>query len=157
MGIVKLIVSVVACLLAGFIGSLFTAPAIPAWYSGLVKPPFNPPSWIFAPVWTTLYILMAIAAFLIWQKGLDKGGVKAALALFALQLVLNAVWSILFFGLRSPLAGLADILALLAVLILTIISFFNISKIAGALLLPYLFWVSFATVLNFSIFILNLK
>jgi benzodiazapine receptor len=153
--IVKLIVSIVACQCAGLIGSLATTPNIPTWYATLEKPFFTPPSWLFAPAWITLYLLMAVAAFLIWRKGLAHEGVKCALTLFLVQLVLNALWSVVFFGLQSPLYGMVVILALWIAILLTIIKFFRLSVAAGSLLLPYILWVSFASVLNISIWVLN--
>jgi benzodiazapine receptor len=153
--IVKLIVSIVACQCAGLIGSLATTPNIPTWYATLEKPVFTPPSWLFAPAWITLYLLMAVAAFLIWRKGLAHEGVKCALTLFLVQLVLNALWSVVFFGLQSPLYGMVVILALWIAILLTIIKFFRLSTAAGWLMIPYILWVSFASVLNISIWVLN--
>ena len=153
--IVKLVVSIVACQCAGLIGSVFTTPNIPTWYATLEKPFFTPPSWLFAPAWIILYVLMAIAAFLIWRKGLLEEGVKCALIVFLVQLVLNALWSVVFFGLQSPLYGMVVIIALWIAILLTIIKFFKLSTAAGALLLPYILWVSFAAVLNISIWVLN--
>jgi len=153
--IIKLIVSIAACQGAGLIGSLFTTAAIPTWYAGLQKPFFTPPNWLFAPAWITLYILMAVAAFLIWRKGLDQKGVRPALIIFLIQLVLNASWSIVFFGLESPFYGVVVIIALWITILLTMIKFFKLSTIAGALLTPYIAWVSFAAVLNVAIWILN--
>ena len=153
--IIKLIVSIVTCLCAGAIGSIFTAPAIPTWYAALEKPPFNPPNWLFAPAWTTLYLLMAISAFLIWRRDLDNRQVKIALIIFLVQLILNALWSAAFFGLESPLYGIIVIVALWVAILLTILKFFRISLLAGWLLLPYIGWVTFAAILNIYIFILN--
>jgi len=153
--IVKLVVSIVACQGAGVIGSLATTPNIPNWYAAIEKPAFTPPSWLFAPAWITLYILMAIAAFLVWRKGFAHEGVKYALIVFLVQLVLNALWSVVFFGLQSPLYGMVVILVLWIAILLTIIKFFKLSTAAGALLLPYILWVSFASVLNISIWVLN--
>jgi benzodiazapine receptor len=153
--VIKLVVSIVACQCAGAIGSIFTTPAIPTWYAALEKPFFNPPNWLFAPAWITLYLLMGIAAFLVWRKGLGQRGVKAALVVFLVQLVLNALWSVVFFGLKSPLWGVVVILALWVAILLTILRFFKLSTAAGALLLPYILWVSFASVLNVSIWVLN--
>jgi benzodiazapine receptor len=153
--IIKLVVSIVACQGAGAIGSIFTTPAIPTWYATLKKPFFTPPSWLFAPAWITLYLLMGIAAFLIWRKGLGQKGVRAALVVFLVQLVLNALWSVVFFGLQSPLWGVVVILALWVAILLTIIRFFKLSTAAGALLVPYILWVSFASVLNVAIWVLN--
>jgi benzodiazapine receptor len=154
--IAKLVVSIVACQCAGVIGSLATTPNIPTWYATLQKPVFTPPNWLFAPAWITLYLLMAIAAFLIWRKGLVEEGIKSALVIFLVQLVLNALWSVVFFGLQSPLYGMVVILALWVAILLTIIRFFKLSIAAGALLLPYILWVSFASILNISIWVLNL-
>lgn len=153
--IIKLVVSIVACQGAGIIGSIFTSPAIPTWYAALEKPFFNPPNWLFAPAWVTLYLLMGIAAFLIWRQGLEQKGVRAALLVFLVQLVLNALWSVVFFGLQSPLWGVVVIIALWVAILLTILRFFKLSAAAGALLLPYILWVSFASVLNIAIWVLN--
>jgi benzodiazapine receptor len=153
--IIKLVVSIVACQVAGAIGSIFTTPAIPTWYAALEKPFFTPPNWLFAPAWITLYLLMAIAAFLIWRQGLGQKGVNSALLVFLVQLVLNALWSVVFFGLHSPLWGAVVILALWVAILLTIIRFFKLSTAAGALLLPYILWVSFASALNIAILVLN--
>ena len=153
--IIQLIISIIACQFAGVIGSIFTTPAIPGWYATLDKPAFTPPNWLFAPAWITLYLLMGIAAFLVWRKGLDNRPVRLALAIFLVQLLLNAFWSVAFFGLQSPLSGIIVILVLWIAILFTILRFFRISYMAGALLLPYILWVSFATVLNISIWVLN--
>lgn len=152
---VRLVVSVVACEAAGGVGSIFTAPAIATWYAALDKPWFTPPNWLFAPAWTTLFLLMGIAAFLVWRKGLGYPGVRAALVVFAVQLVLNILWSVVFFGLKSPLGGVVEIAFLWAAIVLTIVAFWRLSVAAGVLLLPYILWVSFAAALNISVFILN--
>jgi len=154
--ILKLAISIIVCQLAGVIGSIFTTPAIPGWYAALVKPSFNPPNWVFAPVWTSLYLLMGISVFLIWRKGLDNHLVNSGLRIFIFQLILNTLWSFLFFGLRSPLLGFLEIILLWVAIVLTILSFFRVSKLAGILLLLYILWVSFAAILNFSIWRLNL-
>ncbi len=154
--LVKLIISILVCQLAGLIGSIFTGPSITTWYATLTKPAFSPPNWLFAPVWTILYLLMGIAAFLIWRKGFDHSHIKKALTLFAVQLILNILWSPAFFGLRSPIFGLIVIIALWFTILLTIRIFLKLSMIAGFLLIPYILWVSFAAILNFSILILNL-
>jgi benzodiazapine receptor len=153
--IYKLIVSILVCQLAGFIGSIFTRPAISTWYAGLLKPRFMPPDWVFAPVWISLYILMGVAAFLVWRRGLHHQVVRRALAIFGVQLALNILWSFLFFGLRSPLAGLIGISILGIAIILTVQSFLKVSRTGGLLLIPYFLWVSFATGLNLSIWWLN--
>jgi tryptophan-rich sensory protein len=153
--VVKLVVSLVACQFAGAIGAIFTTPAIPTWYATLQKPSFSPPNWLFAPAWITLYLLMGVAAFLIWRQGLAQKGVRAALVIFLVQLVLNALWSVVFFGLQSPLWGVVVIIALWIAILITIIKFFKLSTAAGSLMLPYILWVSFAAVLNVALFMLN--
>lgn len=153
--ILKLIISIMICQLAGFVGSLFTTPAIATWYAALQKPAITPPNWLFAPVWTTLFLLMGISLFLIWRKGLNYKNVRIALIIFAAQLILNIFWSILFFGLKSPLAGFIEILILWVVILLTIVSFYKLSGTAGILLIPYILWVSFAAILNFFLWSLN--
>jgi translocator protein len=151
----KLVVSVVACLAAGAIGSVFTRSAIPTWYATLQKPFFSPPNWLFAPVWTLLYILMGVAAFLVWRKGLENRQVRIALILFLIQLVLNALWSVVFFGLESPLYGFIVIVVLWVAILFTALKFYRISLASSVLLWPYLLWVTFAAVLNSSIWLLN--
>lgn len=151
--IIRLITSIVICQLAGVIGSLFTSPAIPGWYASLTKPAFNPPSWLFGPVWITLYLLMGIALFLVWQKGISK--THLGMIFFIAQLLLNALWSYLFFGLQNPFIALIEIAFLLAFIILTIVYFWSVSRPASILLIPYALWVAFASVLNFSIWWLN--
>ena len=151
---IKLIISIVICQLAGAIGSL-SMSSITTWYAYLRKPAFNPPGWVFGPVWFGLYTLMGISAYLIWRKGLADGKVRQALMIFLVQLALNALWSPVFFGLRSPLAGLVVIIALWIGILMTTIRFFNISKPAALLFVPYILWVSFAAVLNAAIYLLN--
>jgi benzodiazapine receptor len=151
----KLVVSIIACLAAGAIGSIFTREAIPTWYTMLVKPAFNPPNWLFAPVWTLLYIMMGIAAFLVWRKGLENRQVRIALIVFLVQLVLNALWSVVFFGLESPLYGVVVIAVLWVAILFTVLKFYRISLAASVLMWPYLLWVTFAAVLNVSIWLLN--
>ncbi|HNX68335.1 MAG TPA: tryptophan-rich sensory protein [Candidatus Omnitrophota bacterium] len=153
--LMKFLFALVLCQGAGMVGAVYTIPAIPGWYAQLQKPFFSPPNWIFGPVWTLLFTLMAIAAYLVWSKGLGEPAVRKALVSFLLQLALNSLWCFLFFGLRSPLYGLAEILLLWAMILVTILQFFRISRPAGWLLIPYLLWVSFATSLNLGIFILN--
>ncbi len=151
----KLVIAIVVSELAGIIGSVFTISAIPTWYDGLVKPALNPPSWVFGPVWTALYALMGIAAFLIWRMGWERKEVKTALGVFGLQLSLNAIWSIIFFGLHSPGWALVNIILLWLAILGTIIVFYKISRPAAYLLVPYILWVSFASYLNYSIWVLN--
>ena len=153
--ILKLIISIVACQCAGLVGSMFTMSAIPTWYATLEKPPFTPPNWLFAPAWGTLYLLMGISAFIVWRKGLENRWVRGALIVFLIQLILNALWSVVFFGLESPLYGIVVIVALWIAILFTILKFLKISRTAGVLLLPYILWVSFAAVLNISIWVLN--
>jgi tryptophan-rich sensory protein len=139
---------------AGLLGSFFTAPAIGGWYAALAKPELAPPNWIFGPVWTTLFLLMGIAAYLVWKKPAKKGR-TLALRLFFAQLSLNVAWSALFFGLHDPGAALADIAFLWVSIAATMWSFSKVSGPAALLLAPYLAWVSFATYLNYSIWVLN--
>ncbi|MDO8638719.1 MAG: TspO/MBR family protein [Candidatus Daviesbacteria bacterium] len=150
----KLILSIGVCLGAGILGSFFTVSAIPEWYATLNKPAFSPPNWIFGPVWTILYILMGIALYLVLSA---KWGVKSqkAIRIFAIQLILNTAWSIIFFGMRNPALALVNIVALWVSIFLTIKTFYKINKLAGQLLLPYLAWVSFAILLNLAIVLLN--
>lgn len=150
-----ILISVVICELAGIIGSVFTAPSIPGWYEGLAKPPFNPPNWIFGPVWTILYAMMGVAAYLVYEKGMRNKEVKRAMAVFAGQLLLNTLWSIVFFGAHMILAGVGVIVLLWVGILASILLFRPISKPAACLLVPYILWVSFATVLNSSLYILN--
>jgi len=153
--VLKLIASLAVVLAADAIGSLATMKAIPTWYRGLAKPSFNPPDWLFGPAWTVLYLLMAVAAFLVWKQGIGTPGVKLALVAFLVQLVLNVLWSVFFFGLRSPLGGLVDIVLLWLSILATIVLFFRVSSTAGILLLPYIAWVSFAALLNAAVLRLN--
>lgn len=143
------------CLLTGALGGWATSQSVVEWYPTLNKPAWNPPAWVFAPVWTTLYVMMAVAAWLVWKKAPRGSGVRLALVLFFVQLALNCLWSFLFFGARSPGLALVEIVALLATLAATTWAFFNHSRLAGALMLPYLAWVSFAAFLNFTIWQLN--
>ncbi len=146
---------VAICLLAGGLGGWVTAQSVVDWYPTLNKPAWNPPAWVFGPVWTTLYVMMGVAAWLVWKKDTHFSGVRIALILFFLQLALNCLWSFLFFGLRNPALALIDIVLLLVALALTTWAFFSHSRIAGLLMVPYLAWVSFATFLNFTIWQLN--
>ena len=147
----KLAVAVAVSELAGIIGSVFTAPSIPNWYAGLAKPALTPPAWVFGPVWTTLFALMGIAAFLVWKSGLDNKDVKIALGIFLGQLVLNTFWSIIFFGFHNPGAAFVEIIFLWLAIVATIMAFARISKPAAWLLVPYVIWVGFAGYLNYSI------
>jgi translocator protein len=153
--VARALVIVVFVEVVGVIGSIFTTPAIPTWYVTLNKPSFNPPNWIFAPVWTLLYLSMGISAFLIWEKGINKKEVRIALLIFSGQLVLNVLWSYLFFGLKSPSLAFVGIIVLWLAIAATIYAFYKISKPAGLILIPYILWVTFAAFLNFSILMLN--
>ena len=153
--IIKLIISIIACEGAGGIGAIFTTPAIPIWYAGLKKPAFTPPNSVFGPVWITLYLLMGVAVFLVWREGLNQEGVMVAFTVFWIQLVLNVLWSAIFFGLKSPLGGMALIFLLWIAILVTIIMFFGVSPTAGGLLIPYIVWVSIAANLNIQIWRLN--
>lgn len=153
--IIKLIVCFLACFVAGFIGSLANARSIPTWYATLNKPSFSPPNSVFAPVWTALYIMMAIAAFLVWRRGIQTPWVTQALIAFGVQLVLNTLWSILFFGLRQPGWAFGEIVLLWIAILATIVIFSRIAPAAAWLMVPYILWVSFAAVLNFSLWRIN--
>lgn len=153
--LLKLIVCIGVCQLAGVIGSVFTMENIPTWYASLNKPPLQPPNWLFGPVWITLYTLMGVSIFLVIKNGLNKPGVKSAAGLFAVQLVLNTLWSIVFFGMHELLMSVFIIAALWIMILLTMLKFKPISFTAAVLLLPYLLWVSFASYLNSAIFVLN--
>ena len=161
---------VALCLLAGGIGSFFTFESIPTWYAGLSKPDFSPPNWVFGPVWTTLYVMMGISAYLVYRSGQNSSAtarkgraregpngadVRGALFVFGAQLALNTIWSIVFFGMRSPLYGLIVIIALWLAIAATIVKFYGISRTASLLLVPYILWVTFAGALNFFIWTLN--
>lgn len=150
----KLAIAVGVSESVGVLGSVFTVPAISGWYETLQKPAFGPPNWIFGPVWTALYFLMGVAAFGVWRSSRRKKA-KAALAVFCLQLILNAAWSFIFFGLKNPFWAFVDIIALWLAIIWTIVMFYRVSKPTALLLLPYILWVSFAAYLNYTIWILN--
>ena len=151
----RLAVCIAVCLAAGGIGSAYTTSSISTWYITLAKPAFTPPNWLFAPVWTALYLMMGYAAWLVWEQKHRKPRVMAALSLFGLQLALNIAWSIVFFGLHSPASGLLVIILLWAAIAWTILRFRPIARNAARLLLPYLAWVSYALTLNYAIWKLN--
>ena len=154
--IVKIIAAVAVCLAIGYFSGTVTRSAILDWYPTLEKPSFNPPNWIFAPVWTALYIMMGVAAGLVWNRiKYETEAVKKALVFFIIQLILNAMWSYLFFGLRNPMLAGLEIIVLWLMIYETYIQFTKINKIAGYLFIPYLAWVSFAAILNASIWWLN--
>jgi len=148
-------VCIVASFAAGGVGSLFTVKAISTWYAGLKKPRYTPPNWVFGPVWTALYILMGISAFLVWQEGLNTDYATLAFILFWVQLSINAIWSVVFFGIRSEVGGVITIIVLWFLILSTIIASFPVSSWAGALLIPYISWVTIALYLNIGIWWLN--
>ena len=149
------IISLGICLIAGYIAAYFTMPALSGWYAGLVKPDLTPPSWVFAPVWTILSILMGLSLYFIWQSGTKKKEFTLGLILFLLQIILNVGWSYVFFGLHSIFFGFIGIVLLWVVLVCTIIQLLKFSIGAAVLLLPYLFWLTFAVFLNYTILTLN--
>ena len=151
----KLIASIFLCQLAGAIGSLATFQNIAGWYLTLNKPFFTPPNWVFGPVWLTLFTLMGIALYLVWMQGLKKKKVKQAMQIFGLQLGLNTLWSIVFFGFQSIFAGLVVIVLLWLAILWTMLRFWKISRPAGWLLVPYIVWVTIATALNAAVWLLN--
>jgi tryptophan-rich sensory protein len=146
--------AIAVCFAAAGISSLYTTPAIPGWYASLQKPAWNPPNWLFGPVWTLLYLFMSVAVWLVWRER-GFAGAGPALALFALQLLLNALWSIIFFGWRRPALALLEIFFLWAAIFATMLSFWRISQPAAWLMWPYLLWVTFAGFLNLAIARLN--
>ncbi|MGB3181767.1 MAG: TspO/MBR family protein [Cyclobacteriaceae bacterium] len=151
----KFILCILACQAAGLAGAVFTVSSSGSWYQTIEKPSFTPPSAIFGPVWTTLYVLMGIAAYKVWVMGWDNIKVKIGLILFMIQLLINAAWSFSFFGLQNPYLGLINIVILLVLIVVTTIYFFKLRQISGWLMVPYFLWVSFATALNYSIYELN--
>ena len=154
--ITRILSIVVTCLGVGYFSGIITSSAITTWYPTLIKPSFNPPNWIFAPVWSILYIMMGVAAGLVWDRiDFEKETVKKALLFFAIQLALNILWSYLFFGLKNPMLAGLEIIILWLMIYETYLQFAKINEISGYLFIPYLLWVSFATVLNGSIWWLN--
>lgn len=153
--LLKLAAAILFCEIVGSLGSVVTTPGPGSWYSSLIKPFFAPPAWVFGPVWVTLFALMGIALFLVWELGTGKPEVRFALGIFGVQFVFNVAWSFLFFGLRSPLLGLINIIILWWLILATIVVFYRVRKGAAYLLIPYIAWVSIATVLNASIYLLN--
>ena len=151
-----LIGSILLCNCAGLLGALATSTGQDSWYATLIKPSFNPPSWLFGPVWTLLYVLMGISLFLVIMEGKKGRNIRIPLILFAVQLILNTLWSFAFFGLESPLYGLLVIIPLWVFIFATIVTFYPIRKAAAWLLVPYIAWVSFATILNYALYSLNL-
>lgn len=147
---------VVASQLAGFVGSFFTVTNVGSWYQTVNKPSFNPPNWIFGPVWITLYFLMGIAAYLVWKNWSANKDAKTATIFFFVHLVFNALWSFLFFGLQNPKLAFFEIIVLWLMILALIKIYYGINKVAAYLLVPYLLWVSFASILNFYIWRLNI-
>ena len=148
----RLTLCIVVCLGAGWLGSLLTRPALMAWYEGLSKPNWTPPNWLFAPIWTILYMAMGVAAWLVWRR---SGLTAAPMQLFLLQLLLNVAWSAVFFRFRSPGWAFVEIVTLWCAILLTAIGFGRTAPLAGWLMIPYLLWVSYAAALNFAIWRLN--
>jgi translocator protein len=151
----KLIISIVIVFLAGAVGTVYTLKEITTWYVSLAKPSWTPPNWAFGPIWSTLYVLMGISLFLVWREGLDRKDVRIAILVFAVQLVLNVVWSLVFFATHNIFGGLVLVILLWISILVNIIVFYRISKPAGLILIPYLIWVSIASYLNYSVFLLN--
>ena len=151
----RLIISLALPQLAGIVGAFFTSPAIPGWYANLIKPSFSPPNWLFGPVWITLYILMGISVYLIWQKIKQNKKAVGTLWLFWTHLFFNAIWSIIFFGLQNPGLAFINIIIIWLMIVVLIIKFWRINRWAAYLLIPYLLWVSFASALNCFIWYLN--
>lgn len=157
---IRLIACIALCQMVGNLGAVFTFPALVSWYPSLAKPWFNPPAWVFGPVWIVLYTLMGISLFLFWKEGhkarkRKESEFRTGTVLFEVQLLLNLLWSLLFFGLRNPLYGLLGIAILWIMIAATMASFHKVSRNAALLLVPYILWVSFAMVLNAAIFLLN--
>jgi tryptophan-rich sensory protein len=150
-----LIAFIVLCELAGVIGSIFTIPTIPSWYSTLRKPWFNPPNWLFGPIWLILYFLMGLSLYLVFESGGNRAIVEPALWAFGVQLVLNVLWSVLFFGMHNLFYSFVEIVLLWISIAVTTVLFFMTSRAAAYLLLPYIVWVTFAALLNYYVFILN--
>lgn len=154
--ITRIFAIVLTCVAVGYLSGMVTRSAITTWYPTLIKPSFNPPNWIFAPVWSMLYIMMGVAAGLVWDRiDFEKEAVKKALIFFIIQLALNALWSLLFFGLKNPMLAGIEIILLWLMIYETYFQFAKINKTAGYLMIPYLAWVSFATILNWNIWWLN--
>lgn len=154
--ILRLIFSIAIVFIAGRIGTVFTMSQIPNWYAFLIKPSWAPPNWLFGPIWTVIYVLMGVALFLVWREGVNREDVRIALVVFAAQLILNVLWSVIFFGFHSLLGGLLTVIILWITILANIIVFYRVSKPAGLLLVPYIVWVSIASYLNYSVYLLNI-
>lgn len=152
---IKLALSLFLCLFTGFAAAAVTAPSLSGWYQSITKSIFTPPDNVFTPVWRVLYIVMGVSFFLIWRRGFGTKSARKALYLFLIQLFLNFLWSLLFFGYKMPAIAFIEIIILIAIIILTIAEFYKLSKIAALVLLPYLFWVGFASYLNLMVVVLN--
>lgn len=150
----KLSLSILIPLVAGFLGSIFTTPAVKTWYLTINKPTWNPPSWLFGPVWTALFIMMGVALYLVWSKKIDSK-IRVALKIFSAQLALNVLWSVFFFGMGNFWLAFGEIIVLWVFILVTLLLFGKVNKTAGWLLVPYLLWVTFAAYLNFTIASLN--
>ena len=153
--VIRFIISIIACFAAGGIGAIATFKAIPTWYAALKKPPRTPPDRVFGPVWTTLYVLMGVSVFFIWRNGLGSDVSRIAFVLFWVQLTLNALWSFVFFGLKSIGGGVITIVILWFLILATTVASFRVSTLAGSLLIPYLIWVTIASYLNIGVWWLN--
>lgn len=153
--VIKLAISVIICQVAGLSSALFTMPAVNSWYQAINKPFFTPPNWVFAPVWVLLFLFMGVSLFFVWRAEPEDGDKKVAVAVFVFQFMLNILWSFMFFGLKSFLGGFIEIIALWIMILFTIATFSKISRTAAYLLIPYVVWVTFAAVLNFTIMWMN--
>ena len=152
----KLIISILIVFLAGAVGTVYTLKEITTWYVNIPKPSWTPPNWAFGPIWSTLYVLMGISLFLIWREGLNRKEVKIAIGVFAVQLMVNVVWSLIFFGTHNIAGGLVLVILLWITILVNIFVFYRISKPAGIILIPYLIWVTIAGYLNYSVYLLSL-
>lgn len=150
-----LIGSILIPLLVGYVGAIVTLSQISTWYSALAKPWWSPPNWLFGPVWTTLYLLMGVALFLVWREGFHRRDVRFAILIFGVQLAINLLWSVVFFSFHALFGSIIIIMLLWLAVLANIIAFFIISKWAGILLVPYIVWVSIASYLNYSVYLLN--
>jgi tryptophan-rich sensory protein len=150
-----LIGSILIPLVVGYIGAIVTLPQITTWYATLSKPWWSPPNWLFGPIWTTLYVLMGIALFLVWREGIHRRDVRFAILIFGVQLILSLVWSVVFFSFHALFGAFAIVMLLWLAILANIIAFVIISKCAGLLLVPYIIWVSIASYLNYSVYLLN--
>ncbi len=154
--VLRIVLVAATCLTIGYLSGMVTRESITTWYPTLIKPGFNPPYWVLEPVWTVLYVMMGVAGGMVWNRiDADEERVKKAFKFFMYQLALNALWSYLFFGLHNPLLALIEIILLWLMVFETYVQFKKIDKVAGLLFIPYLAWVSFATVLNASFWWLN--